>query len=442
MSETVQPKKGIFGWYLGINLLLRISIGLVAGAIVGIALGFSPGVAQEFVAYTKFFGDVFINLLKMIVVPTIFLSLITGAASITPEQLGKVGLKTFIYYMITSVIAIAIGLFLANVFQPGAGLGIVGEATATAKVATAPSLSEVMLAIIPTNPVASLAKGDVLPIIFFALIFGIALSILRESKDATVSKYAGDLYNLISVGAETMYKIVGGVMQYAPIGIFVLISGVFATQGPKVVGPLMFLIMLCYTGFIAHLFLGYGGLLAVYKLSIFTFIKGAREASITAFVTRSSNATLPITMRVTEENLGAPRSISSFALPIGATVNMDGTAIYLSIGAMFIGNAVGLPLGFEQQVSLMIVATLAAIGAAGVPGAGAIMMLMVLETVGLPVEAGSAVAACYAMILGIDALFDMGRTCMNVTGDISGVVIVAKSEDALDMTKWEKQPAA
>ena len=437
MSEAAQSKKGMFSWYFDSNLLLRISIGLIAGAAVGIALGFEPDKAKDFVYYTKFFGDVFINLLKMIVVPTIFLSLIAGASSITPEQLGKVGLKTLIYYMITSVIAIGIGLILANVFQPGMGLGIVGTATAAAKVATKPGLSDVMLAIIPTNPVASLAKGDVLPIIFFALIFGIALAILRDSKDEHISKYANEFYNLVTIGAEAMYKIVGGVMQYAPIGVFVLISGVFATQGPKVVGPLMFFTMLAYAGFILHLFLGYGGLLAVYRLSIFKFLAGAREASITAFVTRSSNATLPITMRVTEEELGAPRSIAAFALPIGATVNMDGTAIYLSIGAMFIGNAVGLPLGFEQQLYLMLVATLAAIGAAGVPGAGAIMMLMVLEVVGLPVTAGSAVAACYAMILGIDALLDMGRTCMNVTGDITGVVVVAKSENELDMSKWQ-----
>jgi Na+/H+-dicarboxylate symporter len=195
-------------------------------------------------------------------------------------------------------------------------------------------------------------------------------------------------------------------------------------------------VALCYAGFIAHLFIGYGGLLALFKLNILTFIKGAREASVTAFVTRSSSATLPITMRVTEENLGAPRSISSFALPIGATVNMDGTAIYLSICAIFIGNAVGQPLGFEQQLTLMLLATLASIGAAGVPGAGALMMLMVLEATGLPVTAGSAVAATYAMILGIDALFDMGRTGMNVTGDIAGVVIVSKSEGELDMSKW------
>ena len=437
MAEQASAKSGFLGWYFGVNLLVRIVVGLVLGGVVGLALGFSaPETVQTYVEYTKFFGDLFINLLKMIIVPTIFFSLITGASSITPAQLGKVGVKTLIFYLITSVICISIGLLIGNIFQPGAGLNITGNEAAQAKAAATISFSKVLLDIVPTNPVNSLAKGDVLPIIFFALVFGIALSVLRDSKDKTVSGYADTFFNMISIAAETMYKIVGGVMQYAPIGVFVLISIVFAQQGPKVVGPLIFVVLLCYAGFILHLFVGYGAVLAVFKLNIFKFISGAREASITAFVTRSSSATLPITMRVTEEKLGAPRSIASFALPIGATVNMDGTAIYLSIGTLFIGNAVGLPLGFEQQITLMVLATLAAIGAAGVPGAGALMMLMVLEAVGLPVTAGSAVAACYAMILGIDALFDMGRTCMNVTGDMVGVVAVAKSEGELDMSKW------
>ena len=433
MSEA---KSGLLGWYFNINLLVRIITGLVAGAVVGIMLGFAPEMVSGYVKYTKFFGDVFLNLLRMIVVPTIFFSLIAGASSITPEQLGKVGLKTLLFYMITSVICIAIGLIVGNVFQPGAGLNIVGEASAQAKVATNLVFTDVLLNIIPTNPINSLARGDVLPIIFFALVFGISLAILRDSKEEQISKYADTLYNMISIAAETMYKIVSGVMQYAPIGVFVLISIVFAQQGPKVVGPLFYVVFLCYLAFVIHLILGYGGLLAIYKLSIFKFLRGCKEASITAFVTRSSSATLPITMRVTEENLGAPRPIASFALPIGATVNMDGTAIYLSVCTIFIGNAVGAPLGMEQQMTLMLLATLAAIGAAGVPGAGAIMMLMVLEAVGLPVTAGSAVAACYALILGVDALFDMGRTGMNVTGDMVGVVLVAKTEGQLDMDKW------
>lgn len=436
MTEQNPKKGGFMGWYFGTNLLLRIMIGLIMGGIVGVALGFSPDASAAFVKYSKFFGDLFIRLLRMIVVPVIFFSLVTGAASITPKQLGRIGLKTLLFYTATSIAAIMIGLLFANLLQPGAGLGIVGEASAQAKSATPPAFSEMLLNIIPTNPMGSLAKGDVLPIIFFALCFGIALSILRDSKDEEISKYANMLYKLCSVIAATMYKVVAGIMQYAPIGVFVLIAIVFAQQGPKLVGPLLFVTLVCYLGFVAQIFFSYAGMLGLFKLNIFKFIRHAEEASITAFVTRSSSAVLPITMRVSEEKMGVPRSITSFALPIGATVNMDGTAIYLSVCAIFIANAVGLPLGFEQQISLLIVGTLGGIGTAGVPGAGAIMMLMVLETVGLPVSAGSAVAACYAMILGIDALLDMGRTCINVTGDMVGAVAIAKSEKQLDLEKW------
>jgi Na+/H+-dicarboxylate symporters len=181
----------------------------------------------------------------------------------------------------------------------------------------------------------------------------------------------------------------------------------------------------------------YGGLLSVFRLGFFKFLKGANEAMITAFVTRSSSGTLPITLRCAEENLGAPRSIASFTLPLGATINMDGTAIYLGVCAMFIGNAIGQPLSFSQQLTVIITATLASIGTAGVPGAGAIMLLMVLESIGLKVTEGSAVAAAYAMILGIDALLDMGRTCINVTGDMAGTAIIAKTEKELDLAKWK-----
>ena len=412
-------------------------LGLILGAVVGIALGFAPEAAAVFVKYTKFFGDVFIRLLRMIVVPVIFFSLITGAASITPHQLGRVGLKTLLFYLATSAIAIGIALLLANLLQPGTGLGLVGDAAIQGKEAAAPELSKVLLNIVPMNPVESLAKGEVLPIIFFALVFGISLSVLRDSSEERLSRHADSLFHICSAIAETMYKLVGGIMQYAPIGVFVLISIVFAQQGPKVIGPLVFVTFVFFLGLILHLLVGYGGILALFRLSVFKFLRRAEEASITAFVTRSSNATLPISMRISEEKLGVPRPIASFALPVGATVNMDGTSVYLAVGAIFIGNAVGMPLGFDQQLTLLIVGTLAAIGSAGVPGAGAIMMLMVLEAVGLKVEAGTAVAAGYAMILGIDAIFDMGRTCLNVTGDLVGVVVVAQSEHQLDHDKWQ-----
>jgi Na+/H+-dicarboxylate symporter len=392
--------------------------------------------SAPFVAKTKFFGDVFIRLLQMIIVPTIFFSLITGASSIAPTQLGRVGAKTLLYYACLVACAIAIGLVLANIFKPGSGLNIVGVAGQEIKTSAAPPLATVLLNIIPSNPFDSLAKGQVLPIIFFSLCFGVGLAYLRHSNDATLAKSGDTLFNAVSAAAETMYKVVGGVMQYAPIGVFFLISGVFATQGPKVIGPLVFVMCLAYVGFILHVIIGFGGSLALFGLSFAKFLRGAQEAMITAFVTRSSNATLPISLRVAEDNLGIPRSISSFTLPIGATINMDGTAIYLAIGSMFIGFAVGKPLTMDQQLLVLITATLGSIGAAGVPGAGAIMMLMVLESVNLKVEAGTAVAAAYAMMLGVDAIFDMGRTCLNVTGDIVAATVVSKHEKALDMSKW------
>lgn len=427
----------MFDWYFKTNLLSRILIGLVAGTIVGIALGYgSPDTVKVFSDNTKFFGDIFIRLLKMIVVPVILFSLIAGAASIAPSRLGRVGVKIMAFYIFTSALAVAIGLAFANVFQPGLGMNIVGNEAIKGKVAEAPTLSSILLNIVPTNPAESLAKGDVLPIIFFAMLFGLAISYVKDAKDPHVAKGAEALFQLTNSAAETMYKIVNGIMQYAPIGVFFLISIVFAQQGAKALGPLLFVTLTVYVGLLAHLVVSYGGFLAVFNLGFFKFLKGANEAMITAFVTRSSNGTLPVTMRVAEEKLGVPRNISSFTLPLGATINMDGTAIYLGVCAMFIGYATGQPLTFDQQITVVITATLASIGTAGVPGAGAIMLLMVLESIGLKVEAGSAVAAAYAMILGIDALLDMGRTCLNVSGDMVGSTIVAKAEKELDLKLW------
>jgi len=434
----MENNKGMLDWYFKTNLLSRILIGLVAGAVVGIALGYgSPDTVKTFADNTKIFGDLFIRLLKMIVVPVILFSLIAGAASIDPARLGRVGVKILAFYMATSALAVTIGLVFANIFQPGSGMGIVGDEAVKGKIAEAPTLGTILLNIVPTNPAESLAKGDVLPIIFFAMLFGLAISYVRDSRDPTTAKGAEALYQLANAAAETMYRIVRGIMQYAPIGVFFLIAIVFAQQGAKALGPLLFVTLTVYVGLVVHLVISYGGLLAVFRLGLIKFLKGANEAMITAFVTRSSSGTLPVTMRVSEEKLGVPRNISSFTLPLGATINMDGTAIYLGVCAMFIGYATGNPLTMDQQFTVVITATLASIGTAGVPGAGAIMLLMVLESIGLKVEAGSAVAAAYAMILGIDALLDMGRTCLNVTGDMAGSAIVAKTESELNQAVWE-----
>jgi len=436
MAQESKRAGGPLGWYFRTNLLARILVGLILGALTGIVLGFFPDAIKPFVDNVRFFGDLFVRLLKMIVVPVILFSLIAGAASIAPSRLGRIGVKIMVYYLLTSALAVTIGLVFANLLQPGAGFGIVGDAAVKGKAAEAPTLAQTLLNIVPTNPFDSIAKGDVLPIIFFAVVFGIAISFVKDSKNAAVAKGAETLFEVCNSAAETMYKIVTGIMQYAPFGVFVLISIVFAQQGPKAIGPLLMVTVVAYLGMIVHLVVVYGGLMAVFRLGFVKFIKGVNEVMITAFVTRSSSGTLPVTMRVSEEKLGIPRSVCSFTLPLGATINMDGTAIYLGVCAMFIGFATGQPLTFNQQLTVVITATLASVGTAGVPGAGAIMLLMVLESIGLKVEAGTAVAAAYAMILGIDALLDMGRTCLNVTGDIAGTAIVSKSEGELDLSKW------
>lgn len=430
MEKDRTERRRLFDWYFKSNLLIRILIGLVLGAVVGLVIG--PGII-----WVKPFGDLFIRLLRMIVVPVIFFSLVVGASSISPARLGRVGVKIVVYYMLTSVFAVIIGLVFATLLTPGMGLSLEGV-TGTARQLTQPKMVDTFLAIVPTNPVDSLAKGEVLPIIFFAICFGIALSYLQLSSDSKVAEGAGTVQRFFVGSAEIMYKIVGGVLQYAPIGVFALISVVFGQQGSKAFGPLGMTTLTVYISLVLQWSVVYGLLLMAFKLNWVRLISGTREAQITAFVSRSSSGTLPVTLRNCEENLGIPRSISSFTLPLGATVNMDGTAIYLGVCTVFIANAVGMPLSFAQMITVVVTATLASIGTAGVPGAGAIMLLMVLNSIGFKLEEGSAVAMAYAMILGIDALLDMGRTWINVTGDMVGTAIVAKSEKELDTAKWSK----
>jgi len=344
--------------------------------------------------------------------------------------------KIVIYYLFTTVVAIIIGLIFANIFRPGLGLNL-AAGQAAGRELKQPALVDTFLNLVPRNPVKSLADGDVLPIIFFAIVFGIGLSYLAESSNQKIRDGARAMLSFFDTGAEVMYKIVHGVLQYAPFGVFALIAIVFGQQGAKAFGPLGMVTLTVYISLVVHLVLTYGGFLAINKLSFLKFLKGGREAMLTAFVTRSSAGTLPVTMQNTEDNLGAPRSIASFTLPLGATVNMDGTAIYQGVCALFVAFAIGQSLSFSQQVTVVLTALLASVGTAGVPGAGAIMLLMVLESIGMPVKEGTAVAMAYAMILGIDAVLDMGRTSMNITGDMVGTVIVAKSEKELDMSKWK-----
>ncbi len=411
--------------YLRFPVIYKIAIGFILGIILGALIG-------EPIAALKPLGDLFIRLLKMIVAPIVLFSLVVGAASIAPARLGKVGVKIIIYYLVTSAMAVVIGLAMANLFRPGIGLQLAGEAKEVT-VKPPPSPVEVLLNIIPTNPFAALTQGKVLQIIFFAIVLGIAIAYLRESKVERISKAATTLFSIFDGLAETMYKIVRGILQYAPIGVFALIGYVVAKHGPGVLGPLAIVVVALYVGLFIHIFLVYGSLLTAFKLSIIKFLKGAKEPMLTAFVTRSSSGTLPVTMTAAEENFRISRSIYSFTLPLGATINMDGTAMYQAISTIFIANALGIPLNITQQLLIVLTAVLASIGTAGVPGAGLIMLAMVLEAVGLPLTDPS-VALAYGMIAGIDVILDMGRTMVNVTGDLAGTIIVAKTEKEIDLS--------
>ncbi len=426
-------QKGLLRSYLDYPILQKILLGLILGAVFGLIAG-HYGYADAVKTYIKPFGDLFVRLLKMLVMPIVFASLVVGAASISPARLGKVGVKIVVYYLTTSAFAVALGIIMARIFKPGLGLHLATGAKFSAK--SAPSMVQTLLNIIPKNPFGALANGQVLPTIFFAIILGIALTYLMESKDELIKNSANTLFNAINGLAEAMYKIVGGVMQYAPIGVFALISYVMAEQGVKVVGQLAKVTVAVYIGLFLQIVIVYFSLLKIFGMNPVKFIKKAKDAMLTAFVTRSSSGTLPVTMRVAREEMGIDKGIYSFTLPLGATINMDGTALYQGVCTFFIALAIGQHLTVSQQLTVVLTAVLASIGTAGVPGAGAIMLAMVLQSVGLPLTDPS-VAAAYAMILGIDAILDMGRTMVNVTGDLAGTTIVAKTEGEIDLSKWE-----
>ncbi|WP_169940149.1 dicarboxylate/amino acid:cation symporter [Campylobacter sp. RM15925] len=426
-------KKGILDFYFKSNLLLRILIGLVLGAIFGMIFQ-NAGSAIEIL---KPFGDLFIRLLKMIVLPVIVCTLIVGASSISPSHLGKVGVKVIAFYMFTSLCAIVIGLAVGSILQPGVGLELAANVASAGKEAKAPGLIDILLNIIPTNPFEAIAKGEVLPTICFCLFFGIALAFSLDSENEQVRNSAKIVFSFFEGMNSIMFKVVHWVMQYAPIGVFALIFIVFSKSGAEAFGPLINVTVSVYVGLILQILLVYCVICVFIRLSPIKFLSKVRPPMITAFVTRSSGATLPISMETAEKDMGVPRGVYGFTLPVGATINMDGTTIYLGVCAIFVANVVGMPLDFSQQLTVVITAVLASIGTAGVPGAGAIMLLMVLESVGLKVEAGSVIAIAYGMILGIDAVLDMGRTSMNVVGDMMGAVFVAKSEKELDEKLWE-----
>ena len=314
---------------------------------------------------------------------------------------------------ITTAIAIVIGFGVAGLAHPGVGLQMASDAVV--KVKEAPSIMQVFVAMIPTNPVESMAMADILPVIVFALFVGVGILQVGGER-------ADRLVKFFDACAEVSYKIIGMVMSVAPIGVFALLLPVVAKNGPNVLLPLLSVIGCVAVGCVLHAVLVYSTLARVWGgHTPLEFFRGMSEAMLIAFTTCSSAATLPINMKNCQENLGVSREVSSFVLPLGATINMDGTALYMGVCSLFIANVFGIDLTAGQMMMIVLTGTLASIGTAGVPGAGLIMLAMVLQSVGLPIEG-------LALVAGIDRVLDMFRTCLNITGDAAVATVMSETE--------------
>ena len=393
-----------------LSLSTKILIGLILGIFAGLALAGSTGFIKTWITP---FGTIFLNLIKMIIVPLVFSSLLVGAASVGDvKKLGRMGGKTMGYYLITTAFAVTLGLVLGNLIDPGIGMSVPEGAKYAA--GTPVPASQVIINLFPANPLSALVNGTMLQIIVFALFLGVGATLVGEKAKPVIAFFDGF--------AEITYKITGIVMMVAPIGVFALITPVVAANGPSVLLPLLKVIIAVYVGCILHAAVIYS--LAVKTLgntSPIKFFNGVFPAMVVAFTTCSSSATLPVTMKSVEDNLGVSKEVASFVLPLGATVNMDGTALYQGICALFVAQVYGIDLTMGQQITVVMTATLASIGTAGVPGAGLIMLTMVLQSIGLPLEA-------VALVAGIDRILDMARTTVNITGDASAAVIVDYTE--------------
>lgn len=388
-----------------------IVVGIVFGVTAGLLLNRSGGAESPLFDLVALGADLFIRLLRMIIVPLIMASLISAAAGLDTRYLGRLGSLAFIYYLSTTVLAAGLGLIIVNMFDPGIG-AVLGKAEVPPEIQQGrpPTFADLLRNLIPANPIDALARADMLQIISFSLIVGIALNIMG-SRSATVRRFVDEVLEMAMV-------VVGWVLRLLPVGVALLLMRTLGQVGVDALEPLA-----KYMGFVLG-GLAFHGLVVLPTLvwllggvSPWRFFTGISQAMLTALTTSSSAATLPVTMRTVENELEVPPYISRFSIPIGATVNMDGTALYEAVAALFIAQVYGVDLSFAQQVIVLFTATLAAIGAAGIPSAGLFTMVIVLQAVNLPIEG-------IGLILAVDRILDMFRTMVNVEGDAGGAVIL------------------
>ena len=358
-------------------------------------------------------GQIFINLLKLLVVPLVFVSLVCGVGQVSSgSQLGSIGIKSALLYLLTTSFAIFSALLIASFFSPGAGINI--ETVNTFSAPEAPSLKETLINIFPTNPVSAMSEGNMLQIIVFALLFGYGLLKIGENGEK-IKIFFENLYQII-------LQIVNIVILVSPVGVFCLIFNIFATLGIEIITDLLEYFLVLTFILIFHASFTYSIMLSLSNLNPLIFFRKMRETMLFAFSTSSSSATMPITLKTVEEKLGVGKSVSSFCVPLGTTINMDGTAIMQGVATIFISNIYGFSLDINDFIIIIITATLASIGTAGVPGVGLIMLSMVLSQVGLPIEG-------IAIVLGVDRFLDMLRTATNVSGDAMVSLVIDKSEN-------------
>ncbi len=400
----------------------QIFVGLILGAITGMIYGPDAAIVRPV-------GTAFIRLIKMVVIPLIFASLLVGVASLGDlRKLGRVGGKTFAFYIAYYVSAVALGLFLANTLKPGSNIpeSIQAELKANygetagmqaIRVGERPGIGDILINIIPDNPAGSFVQANMLQVIFIAMFMGIVISLLSREKMKPVISF----FEAIN---DIMVKIVEIVIKIAPYAVFALIASVVGTFGVDI---LMSLVRYCVVviGGLAILAFTYPAVVTLFtRYPYFKFWKGIIKAQLIAFSTCSSSATLPVTMECAEENIGVSKQISSFVLPLGATINMNGTALYQGVTAIFIAQVYGMDLGLGDQLAIILTATLASIGAAGAPAMGVLMLVIVLKQVGIPLEG-------IALILGVERILDMSRTVINITGDIAAATVIAHTEKEL-----------
>ena len=398
-------------------LAMKIFIALVLAVIAGLLMQNHAEFANE---YIKPFGTIFLNLVKFIVGPIVLFSIMSGVVSLRDiRKVGSIGGTTVIYYFCTTAVATAIGLFFANLFKKLYPVLSTSSLSYEAPEATKPM--NVVVGIFPSNFISPISEANMLQVIVMALLIGFAIILLGEQQAATIEGI--ERWNSIFM------KVMEMILQLSPIGVFCLLCPVIAENGPKVIGSLAMVLLTAYIGYLVHA-------VCVYSMTVkfmggvnpLTFFKGMMPAIMFAFSSASSVGTLPLNLECTEE-LGASREVASFVLPLGATINMDGTAIYQGVCAVFIASCYGINLSLSQMVTIVLTATLASIGTAGVPGAGMVMLAMVLASVGLPIDG-------IALVAGVDRIFDMGRTTLNITGDASCAIIVSNM-----MKKREKKNA-